>query len=672
MPLQDALPTLDDRTYDDLMREVRTRIARYTPEWNPGWTDVNDSDPGVTLTQVFAWLSEMLLYRMNRVPALNYIKFLELIGVELRAAEPARAEVTLPVDPKFASPTVQVRIGTQLSADPGDGGPQLIFETTRAMVAFRARLAAIVRYDPDTGFAPLSNENDQATQAFQPFGARAIDDAFLGLGFEDPANPPAVNPAPLPGETLDLAIVAAGDNQGVSYVTCSGGTGAAQGPATLVWEYNDGTSWRSLTLLRDDTMAFTRSGHVVLKLPALGIPLAAQTTIAPGDTTPRFWLRARVTKSQYEKPPRLLAIRTNTVPVDQAETIQGEVLGGSDGSRNQVFQLANKPVLAGSLELAIQVSDDGPETWSEKPDLFGSGPSDNDFVLNRTTGEILAGDGVHGNVPVAYVGDPGGNVVAAKYRFGGGRRGNVAAGTITTLVTTVDGIDAGKVANLQAAFAGQEEETLDEAKQRAPSTLRSRDRAVTASDFEYLAKQAGNIKRAKALPGFHPEFPTLKLPGVVSVIVVPDSDPATPAPMPSDGTLRNVCTFLDARRLLTTEVLVLKPSYQSILVIADVVVIDTADSTVVHDAIVKTLVDYFHPLRGGEDGMGWPFGGTIYYSRVSQRIGSVPGVGSVERLTIVLDGNEQPPCTDVQIARNGLLSSVDHQVQVQYAATVDS
>ncbi len=51
-------------------------------------------------------------------------------------------------------------------------------------------------------------------------------------------------------------------------------------------------------------------------------------------------------------------------------------------------------------------------------------------MLNRTTGEIRSGDGVNGNVPVAYVGDPGGNVVAREYRFGGGRRGNVAAGAI--------------------------------------------------------------------------------------------------------------------------------------------------------------------------------------------------------------------------------------------------
>ena len=67
-------------------------MARYAPEWRPGesaWSDVNDNDPGVTFAQVFAWLAEMLLYRMNRVPALNYIKFLQLVGIELLPAAPS-------------------------------------------------------------------------------------------------------------------------------------------------------------------------------------------------------------------------------------------------------------------------------------------------------------------------------------------------------------------------------------------------------------------------------------------------------------------------------------------------------------------------------------------------------------------------------------------------------
>jgi predicted phage baseplate assembly protein len=663
MPLEDLLPDLDDRTYDDLVREVRTRIARYAPEWRPGasaWTDVNDSDPGVTLAQVFAWLSEMLLYRMNRVPALNYVKFLQLIGIELRPAEPARADVTFGVDPAFPLPIVRVPQRAQLSADAGDGGRTLIFETTRALVAFRARLEAVVGYDPDTAFTPFGATNAQAAQPFLPFGPRAPEGAYLALGFQDPSS--------LPSEVLELAFVVSGDVQGIPHISCDGGSQSTS-PAVLAWEYNDGAAWRALTLLRDDTLALTRSGHVLLRLPAAGIPVSAKVSLPASDPVARYWLRGRIVRSQYAKAPSLLAVRPNTTEVEQAETIRHEVVGGSDGSRNQRVRLRNRPVLADSLVLFIQASEEGPEPWHEVPDLFGSGPADNHYLLNRTSGEIRFGDGVNGNVPVAYVGNPGGNIVAREYRTGGGRRGNVPAGAISTLVTTVAGIDPAAVSNLQAAHSGRDEETLDDAKKRAPGSLRSRDRAVTAEDFEYLAAQAADVKRAKALPGYHPDFPHQKLPGLVSVIVVPDADPQQPVPMPSDGTLRSVCRYLDERRLITTEVFVLKPHYQKVEVRADVVAAETADAAQVHEGVVASLIEYFHPLRGGENGSGWPFGGTIHYSRVYQRVFAVSGVASIARLVIVLDGEEQRECADVSIERHGLLYSTDHAISVAYDAS---
>lgn len=666
MPLEDLLPDLDDRTYDDLLREVRTRIARYAPEWRPGasaWTDVNDSDPGVTLAQVFAWLSEMLIYRLNKAPALNYVKFLQLIGIELKPAGPARADVTFGVDPAFPQPIVRVPQRAQLSADAGDGGPTLIFETVRALVAFRAVLEAVVGYDPDTAFTPFGSANAQAAQPFVPFGPRAPEGAFLAFGFQDPAG--------LPSEVLDLAFVTAGDGQGISRLACDGASAAAVSPAVLAWEYHDGAAWRALTLLRDDTLALTRSGHVLLRLPAAGIPISAKGTLTPSDPVTRYWLRARVVRSQYSKVPSLLAVRANTTEVEQAETIRHEVVGGSDGSRNQRVRLRNQPILNGSLQLFIEVSDEGPQLWHEVQDLFGSGPSDNHYVLNRTSGEIRFGDGVNGNVPVAYVGNPGGNIVAREYRTGGGRRGNVPAGAISTLVTAVLGIDPAAVSNLQAAHSGRDEETLEEAKKRAPGSLRSRDRAVTAEDFEYLATQAADVKRAKALPGYHPDFPHQRLPGLVSVIVVPDADPRQPMPIPSDGTLRSVCRFLDERRLITTEVFVLKPHYQRVEVRGDVVVLDSADAAQVHEDVAASLIEYFHPLRGGENGRGWPFGGTIHYSRVYQRVFAIPGVASIARLVIVLDDEEQRECTDVPIARHGLLYSTDHAVSVGYDVSED-
>jgi len=134
--------------------------------------------------------------------------------------------------------------------------------------------------------------------------------------------------------------------------------------------------------------------------------------------------------------------------------------------------------------------------------------------------------------------------------------------------------------------------------------------------------------------------------------------------MPSDATLRQVCRYLDERRLLTTEVFVLKPGYQRVEIRADVVALDTADAAQVHADVVKTLVEYFHPLRGGDSGLGWPFGGTIHHSRVYQRILTVAGVARIDRLTIVLDDEEHGDCTDVPIARHGLLYSAEHTIVV--------
>jgi predicted phage baseplate assembly protein len=429
--------------------------------------------------------------------------------------------------------------------------------------------------------------------------------------------------------------------------------------ATFRWEFWNGSAWQRLSLLKDETRAFTRSGHVFLKTPNKSL----QPVVIAPESRPLYWIRARIERSQYERPPRLLTIRTNTIAVRQAETVRDEVLGGSTGRRDQVFRLANAPVLRDTLRLEIDEGS-GPEIWTRVDDFFGSGPADLHYMLNRTTGEIRFGDGRNGNIPVANPENPEGNIVAREYRFGGGKQGNVAAGAIKTLTTSIDGIDTNAVANLLAADSGRDEETLDEAKKRAPHAIRSRYRAVTAEDFELLAMEASSIKRAKALPLYHPDFPGVKVPGVVTIIVVPDGD--GPSPTPSEGTLRSVCAYLDQRRLLTTELYVVKPTYQRVQIRAAIVASDDADLGEVQQQVEQSLLDYFHPLKGGEDGLGWPFGGTIYYSRVTQRCFTIPGVASVTSLVIVLDGEEIPPCTDVTINEAGLLYATEHQIDVSY------
>lgn len=665
MPLSANVPVIDNRRYDEIVTELRTRIPRYTSEW----TDFNDSDPGITLLQLFAWLSDMLLYRMGRVPELNYLKFLELLGIQLRAAEPAVAEITFPLL-ATAAPSVIIPARTQASAEAADSARPVVFETDRAVTAIKAELNAVQAFD-GFAFSDVTVANKDAVEGFLPFGTTAGEDSALYLGF-DPASP-------IPKLELDLAIVVAA--QGApKHVSCDLAPASRFASATIRWEYWDGAEWRSLDLLVDETLAFTRSGHVRLRTPKVGLMVP---DIFGDIQTPRVWMRARLLRAQYERVPRLLAVRTNTVSATQAQTVRDEVLGGSDGRANQVFRLFNSPVLDGTLQLEVDEGD-GFQAWTEVDDFFGAGPQDHVYVLDRTTGDIAFSDGDAGAIPVGNPDRPGSNIVARVYRFGGGTIGNVPAMAINSLLGGIEGVDADNVGNLLAAIGGKAEETLESAKLRAPHSIKSRGRAVTAEDFEQLAIETGPVRRAKALPLSHPDFPGVKVPGVVTVIVVPEAEVpkltateegprllpegTNPKPMPSEGTLRLVCECLDRVRLVTTEVYVRPPVYRLVKVTTDIVVDDRADLAGVKTAIQQALYMYFHPLIGGEDGQGWPFGGDIFYSRVYGRA-SVIGVQSIERMLISLDGIEAPECTNVPLCAGELAYSVEHDVNVRYAFT---
>ncbi|RYG25204.1 putative baseplate assembly protein, partial [bacterium] len=518
MPLDKHLPRLDDRRFDDILAEIRTRIPRYTPEWSPVWTDLNDSDPGITLAQLFAWMSDMLLYRLGQTPELNYIKFLQMVGIELRSAQPAQVEITFGTKKDFPASFVSVPARTQVSAEDPAGGSPIVFETERPLVALTAQLVSLQTYDSGV-YTPVTEVNAAAEEGFDPFGTFPQKDGALLLGFD--AN------KPFDRETIDLAFFSLLDGPSAEFVSCAS-PGGSFASAKIEWQCWNGTGWTALGLIKDETLALMCTGHVVLRAPVKGEWVSAVLGV---DATPRYWMRGVLTKVQYERPPRLLAIRTNTAPARQVATIRDEVVGGSNGRRDQIFTLRQTPILEGSLRLEVDEGD-GFVEWAQVDDFFASGPQDLHYALDPTSGTIRFGDGLTGAIPVANSNLPGGNVVAREYRHGGGKAGNVGPGLAKTLVRAIAGIDDAKVGNLLPALGGRDEEGLDEAKKRAPVSIKSRDRAVTVEDYEAFASQAANVARAKALPLVHPSYPNVKVPGSITIIVVPDSD--DPAPKPSE------------------------------------------------------------------------------------------------------------------------------------------
>jgi len=656
MPLASHFPVLDNRRFDDIVAEARARIPRYAPEW----TDFNPGDTGFALVELFAWMTELLTFRLNQVPKLTYLKFLELVGIELRPAQPATTILTFPVQPGFADTKAIVAKRTQVAtAEPDPEGRPIIFETERMLTALRAKLDAVQSHD-GYSYTLLTAANNGLDVGFAPFGPLATTGSSLMLGFDDAGefaadvelalafwpNSPLKEPPPAP---------------------CGGTATAIPAPAKLVWEIWSGAEWRPINTLLDETLAFTRSGLVLLRTPAKGQAIKAKLGAAADK--PRYWLRARLIKSAYQTPPKLLGVRTNAVRATEAQTAVDEVLGGSDGTPDQVFRLANAPVLPGSLVLEVFETDE-PEVWTPVDDFFGLDPDAPAYVPNWATGEIrFAGvatpsSGKGGRIPVANVDRQQSNIVARSYRFGGGIRGNVGAGMITAPMTAIAGLDVAGVMNPVAAVGGADEEDIATAMERAPRILKARDRAVTPGDFELLAMEAGTIARARALPLFHPEFPGIDVPGVVTIVVVPEiagtieQQLLVPAPRPVASLLRTICNHLDARRMLTTELYVVGPIYVAVNLNISAVVTPGTDAAEASNALIEAMRRFFHPIYGGTDGKGWPFGGTIRYADL-YRAALVPGVQRLDDVEIVRDDQPFGQCADVPIDAHTLIELVD-------------
>src|SRR5512134_165211 len=131
-------PHLDDRTFQDLVDEAKRLVQQRCPEW----TDHNVSDPGVTLIELFAWMTDQLVYRLNRVPDRNYVKFLELIGVSLFPPTAARTQVTLWLTAPQPD-LVRIPAGTQVATVRTETDEAIIFATTEDLPIVPSSLAEL-------------------------------------------------------------------------------------------------------------------------------------------------------------------------------------------------------------------------------------------------------------------------------------------------------------------------------------------------------------------------------------------------------------------------------------------------------------------------------------------------------------------------------------------------
>ncbi|MGY1640653.1 putative baseplate assembly protein [Geodermatophilus sp. SYSU D00703] len=645
------VPDLDDRSFQDLVDDAKRLVQQRCPTW----TDHNVSDPGVTLIEAFAQMVDQLIYRLNRVPDRHYLKFLELLGVELRPPSAARGEVTFWLS--AAQPqAVLVRAETEVATPRTDVADPVLFSTTE-----------------DLHIVPCSYAHAGSALA----GREAVDHSAalaLGRGFACFAAEPVVGDALLIGLSNAVPSCAV-----VLRLDCEvRGIGPDPRDPPLLWEAWTAAGWVPCDVERDGTGGLNLAGDVLLHVPR-GHQMATLARQRAG------WLRCRLLEHRPDQPtyrasPLVRAVSAFTIGgtarMLHAEVVRDEELGESDGSPGQRFPLRRRPVVAGDEPVVLHVSTaGGRQEWTQVPHFSLSGPDHHHFRIDPVDGEVQLGPAVrqpdgtlrrYGAVPPR-----GARLQLSVYRAGGGPRGNVARGEVRLLKTSVPYV--ARVENRRAAVGGVAGETVEDAKARAPVLLRCRDRAVTAEDFEYLAREvARDAARVQCLPGEGAEAYGVRL------VVVPHAEAdelgrvALDALRPSDTRLLETITaHLDERRLVGSRLLVQWAGYRSVTAVVSVAARPGHEASTVRTGVLRALYAYLDPVRGGPDGTGWPLGRALHVRELVGVLGTVPGVELGQDVEVRLfpadpgTGQRGDPVARLELAADELVHSYDHQVRVR-------
>jgi len=638
MPLPE--PILDDLRFQrDLVDEARRRIIRYCPEW----TDYNLSDPGITLIELFAWMTELMTYRMNLVPEKNRIQFMSLLGVQLQPATSAHTELTFrlstpfPIGPDDETVAI-VPAGTEVATRRTDEEGEVIFTTDQQLTIVPPRLVQLRRAeDFNKNYLPRLG-----VEVFNAFNQRrpVAGDTFY-LGFDEAQD--------LSGHIIRLNFLAE-ETQA---------TGVKRADPPLVWECSIGNGqWYEISPSTRNDEKDTTGG---LNNPEGSITFYLPLDFKPDQVHGRngYWLRCRLEQRRkeqgmYSQSPRITNVSVYslgaTTHATHAVNAINEELGDSEGEPSQIFKLLNSPVLELTDGETVEVEERRDSEivfipWQRVDDFSHSDRHDRHFMIDYATGEVSFGPNIRQrdgtNFQYGRVPEAGKRIRFSHYRYGGGAAGNVPAGKIQQLRTGIPYVD--QVVNMKRAEGGRDPEDIEEAKLRARREVRSQQRAVTAEDYEDLAIQASRgVARVKCVT---PDKEAGLPPGMVDILLVPavfesirlsDYFKLTVSP----ELMKEVERHLDRFRLITTTLRIREPNYIGVQVNAEIVVNEYSDPESVRARVIQSLRNFLSPLAVGlpteapdellgADWNGWPFGRALFVSELFTLIQRVPGVKHV-------------------------------------------
>ena len=645
-------PDIDPRTSAQIAEQTRQLMCKYL-----GWSDSADGGEACrALTAVFARLCSLVVERINRAPEKKFLAFLDLLGNTLVPATSARVPLSFTLG-SSVDKGVLVPSGTRLYApEPPGADEPIYFETDEDLWLTTLELHSF-SYGGTDVFAEKSCISDINVELFKTECATYI------IGFTLP------EPRQLP---VGLAVVLYFEIESPDYLPVN-----AADPSNIVqslkWEYSIGLNndsvvqWRSFNV-DDHTKLLTTSGTIVFEVPA---------DFAPESKDPKiYWVRISADNNAHNSnPAKLRWIATNTVMANQAATVTDEIIGSSNGTSGQRFNTLRRPLRTGQklevLERVLVIPNQS-ETraerivWEEVTDFYASGPGDRHYVLERDAGTVIFGNGQNGMIPPPGVK----NVRMISYQYGGGIQGNVPVDTITSFWSPIPQVDT--VTNHASARGGAQQESYESLLDRAPKVLRHRNRAVSKSDYEDLAKLASEeVALVRCVPLIdlaHDAYAVNKKTedeqkgvGNVSLVIVPKS-PDT-KPLPSQSLIRQVRDFILSKSSPLVDLSVVGPLYLPVNVTLSIQVTSKQLKALVEKTVKERIDAFLHPLTG-RGGQGWDFGREPHPSDFYAELSDVYGIEYIESLglKLVIDKNINKTVNDIKNTGRFLICSGEHTI----------
>ena len=661
-------PNLDDRTWQDLVDQAKALVPQYAPQW----TDLGPSDPGLALIELFAWLVEGMIYRLNRVPDKNYVAFLNLLGITRSPATPATTWLTYTCN---SQDSVELDLGTQAATQQTESRPAIVFETDEKLTVLPAKLVKLYVGGIEKTNDPLDLHDMTADLVGpEPQGRGAAGreltlknkKVIFWLGFD-------VDPR------------AKGDYSYSIHVEIAEPRWAGEGKLTFSYS-RTGKSWGTFEQdqkprIVDGTGGLRRTGRISFDEPRDWASVSIKdltksdfTKIDPEAEKLRHWLRWEFSATPEGDSEPVLHIKHvlfNSVTATAVQRVTREVLGLGTGKPYQTLELANRPLYKDPRNsgqpyhhLELTVAD---KPWTLVEDM-GTDPDAPVYRVDPVTGTIYFGRGRGGtsgdprDLDLGGMAPSAGSQIVAAYRYvPAGAAGNVPAGAINT--QRVPKSEISWVINPVQAYGGTDEEEIEETKRRAPRELRNFNRAVTLEDYEDLAHKADNrVKKVRCLgpryvfgdPKTAESYANMiRQEGNVHVIILPvvssSDDPkqqVDPHPRPPIDLIHEVQRYLDERRPLTTRLFVTGPRYLEITITIKVKLWPEAlrvGGGEAREQFRKTLagkldraiVRYLHPIEGKSDGKGWKVGEHFFVSGLFQHLQQtvIGDLGYIESLT---------------------------------------